>query len=97
MFQQHLAIFHKSRPSAGVVPTPTAPSDQWFLQKLSRTGGGAKWGGRNNWGGAFATSCPPPGAATVLNDLLQACQQHVRFYMRHMRSTLYYTSSVNKY
>ena len=27
MFQQHLAIFHKSRPSAGVVPTPMALSD----------------------------------------------------------------------
>ena len=24
MFQQHLAIFHKSRPSAGVVPIPMA-------------------------------------------------------------------------
>ena len=27
MFQQHLAIFHKSRPSAGLVPTPMALSD----------------------------------------------------------------------
>ena len=27
MFQQHLAIFHKSRPSAGVFPTPMALSD----------------------------------------------------------------------
>ena len=57
MFQQHLAIFHKSRPFAGVVPTLMALSDQWFLQKLSRTGE-AKWGGaENNLGGAFA---PPP-------------------------------------
>ena len=69
MFQQYLAIFHKSRPSAGVVPLPV-----WFLHPwLSATNGfyrnyqelGEQNGGAENNFGALA----PPGAATELNLL----------------------------
>ena len=48
MFQQHLPIFHKSRPSAGVVPTPMALSDLWFIQNFEII---KNWGGQNVGGG----------------------------------------------
>ena len=65
MFQQHLAIFHKSRPSAGVVLTPTTNS---FYRNYQDWGEG-KMGGEQKiiWGeGAFA---PPPADRSKLDIL----------------------------
>ena len=70
MFQQHLAIFHKSRPSAGVVPTPMAlmvPTPMVSTEFI-KNWGGQNGGIENNLGGAFAPPpLPPPGAATGAN------------------------------
>ena len=60
MFQQHLAIFHKSRPSADVVPTPMALSDYGFYRNYQELGG--KMGGgeaENNWGGGISLLLSP--------------------------------------
>ena len=73
MFQQHLAIFHKSRPSAGVVPTPiwlSATNGFYRISKLSRTEGGKMGGQKIILGGHLSPLAPLPGAATGLNNSL---------------------------
>ena len=65
MFQQHLAIFHKSRPSAGVVSTPWLSATNGFYRNYQELGG-AKWGGaENNLGGGHLPTLALPGAATA--------------------------------
>ena len=74
MFQQHLAIFHKSRPSAGVVPTPMALSDY----KLSRTGG-QNGGQKIIWGGGHLPPLAPPPPAPPLYIMLHGTTLNINF------------------
>ena len=61
MFQQHLAIFHKSPLCWCGSYTHGSQRLMVSTEIIKNWGGGAKWGPENNFGGgAFA----PPGAAT---------------------------------
>ena len=76
MFQQHLAIFHKSRPSAGVVPTPMALVTNGFYRNYQKLGGGQKI----IWGGICPPCLPPPGAATGHAESWYFFQLHKNFF-----------------
>ena len=68
MFQQHLAIFHKSRPSAMWFLQPWLSATNDFYRNYQELGGGGKMGGQkiilggaeNNLGEAFPPLAPPP-------------------------------------
>ena len=53
MFQQHLAIFHKSRPSAGVEPSAHGSQRLMVSTEIIKN-----WGAENNLGGGGALAPP---------------------------------------